>query len=52
MIVVPDEQWAGALYQLHEIDQEMLIEQYALVIDRQIAEMWRDAFCWRLVALA
>jgi len=52
VIVVPDGQWAGTLCQLHEIDQDMLVQQYALVMDQQIAELWRDTFRWHLVTLA
>ncbi|MGA2595094.1 MAG: hypothetical protein ABSH32_34800 [Bryobacteraceae bacterium] len=51
-IVVPDGQWADALCQLHQIDQDMLVQQYSLVIDQQIAELWRDTFRWQLVTLA
>jgi len=51
VIVVPSAHWEDALQRLHDTDQDVLVDIYAQVIDQQIAELWRDTFRWRIVAL-
>jgi hypothetical protein len=53
VIVVPSAKWARELRRSHETDQNILIDQYAVVLDdRQIAEMFRDSFDWHVVPLS
>jgi hypothetical protein len=51
VIIVPNEQWAKELRRLHDVDQDMIIELYAKAVDQEIAEIWRETFPWRVVAL-
>jgi hypothetical protein len=51
VIVVPNDQWTAALLRVHDDKQDIEIQQYALVMDRQIAELWREDFRWRVVPL-
>jgi hypothetical protein len=50
-IVVPNNEWAVALRRAHDNDQDMLVEQYAQVIDSTVAELFRDAFSWHVIPL-
>ncbi len=51
VVIVPNEKWASALRRSHDAEQEMIVEQYATVIDRQIAELWRQPFLWHIAPL-
>jgi hypothetical protein len=51
VIVVPNEQWANRLRRVHDGGQDMIVELYAGAIDREIAEMWREKFPWRVFSL-
>ncbi|SRR6266567_4662504 len=50
-IVVPDEQWVNELRRIHDADQDMTVELYAQAVDRELAELWREEFRWRVVPL-
>ncbi len=50
-IVLPSAEWASLLLNLHEDEQDMMVEAYATVLDRNIAEQFRDPFLWHLVTL-
>ena len=50
-IIVPDERWTDALYSTHNADQDYLVEQYSLVIERDIAECLRTPFRWHVMPL-
>jgi hypothetical protein len=51
VIVVPNEECATALLRFHDDDQDIEIQQYALMMDEQIAELWREDFRWRVAPL-
>jgi hypothetical protein len=51
VVVVPDDDWANALLRSHDDEQDIDIQQYALVMDPQIAELWREDFRWLVVPL-
>ena len=50
-IVVPNEEWAYALRRSHDAEQDMVVEQYATAIGRQVAELWREPFLWHIAPL-
>jgi hypothetical protein len=51
VIVVPNDEWAAALRRSNHAEQDMDVELYALVIERDIAELWRGPFRWHIVTL-
>jgi hypothetical protein len=42
--------WSHYVRLLHH-DHDMIVEQYAQAVERDFAEMWRERFSWRVVAL-
>lgn len=50
-IVVPNEKWADELRRKHDVHQDVTVESYSQVMDREIAELWREKFPWRVVPL-
>jgi len=51
VIVVPSADWASALRRSHHAEQDMDVELYSMVIEREIAELWREPFRWHIVTL-
>ena len=51
VIVVPNDQWVGALRRSHDAEQDIDVEMYAMVVEREIAELWREPLRWHVVAL-
>ena len=51
IIVVPNNQWIDALRDGHDAEQDIDVELYSMVMEKEIAELWRKAFRWRVVAL-
>jgi len=51
VVVVPNNQWLGALRRTHDAEQDMKVELYAQVIERENAEFWREPFRWHVVTL-
>lgn len=51
VIIVPSDKWVDALEREHAAGQNTGIERYAQMIEREIAEMWRGAFPWRVMTL-
>ena len=47
-VIVPDREWAERLRQDHAHDQDRCVAQYSLVLDDQLAEMFRKEFAWTL----
>jgi hypothetical protein len=51
VIVVPNDEWAVALLRSHDAEQDMDVELYSMVIERELAELWREPFRWHVVTL-
>jgi hypothetical protein len=47
-ILVPSREWAGELIREHENEQNYDVEMYSLVLDRSLAEQYREDFPWRI----
>lgn len=50
-IVLPDGGWASLLQSLHEDEQDIDVQLYALALDEQIADQLRETFLWHVVTL-
>ena len=50
-IVVPERSWADHIIEAYDEQQDFLIEEYALVLGRSIAEQYRETFSWPVVIL-
>jgi hypothetical protein len=51
VIVVPDSRWRDFLIQSHDDEQDFQVELYTTIMGRQIAELYREDFQWRVVSL-
>lgn len=45
-IVVPNQEWAERIVQEHVTNEDYKIMEYSLIIDEEIAEMYREDFKW------
>lgn len=50
-IVVPEDVWAEVLLAEHYAQQDTKVYQYSQIIDKHLAEQYRDDFPWRIIAL-
>jgi hypothetical protein len=50
-VVLPNREWWDLLADIHETEQEWIVEAYATVLDREIAESARAPFRWEVVTL-
>jgi len=50
-IVVPNHEWAARLVEDHEGQQNLIVLEYAQVIDGNLAEQYREGFPWRIFVL-
>lgn len=51
VIVLPDRAWETRLRDVFRTQQDWQVEQYAQVLDRTIAEQYREDFPWRVASL-
>jgi hypothetical protein len=51
-IVLPDSDWVARLIEAHDATQDAEVEMYAQVLDRGLAEQYRNGMPWRIVSLA
>ena len=51
VIVLPNGEWSELLREIHGSEQDMVVEAYATVLEREIAEQLRDPFLWHIVTL-
>jgi hypothetical protein len=50
-IVVPNQEWSALLLDIHDFEEDTMVEAYATVFEREIAEQFRDPFLWHVVTL-
>ena len=50
-IVLPSKEWASALLQRHDDEQDLMVELYANAMEREDAELWREPFRWHMEVL-
>ena len=51
IVVVPNLQWRSLIKEAHEYERNIEVELYATVLEREIAEQFRNPFSWRIVTL-
>lgn len=50
-IVVPNQYWAERIMRKYNIDEDYKIMQYSMVMDEEIAELYREDFKWTIYRL-
>lgn len=50
-LVVPSSEWAEQLIRDHEDEVDYRVRQYSLIMDEEVAEMYREPFKWNLLTL-
>jgi hypothetical protein len=45
-VIVPSYDWVDRLQDDHQRDEDFKIEQYSLIFDEEMAEMYREEFPW------
>jgi len=50
-VVVPSSEWAQHLVRDHEEWEDYRVRQYSVIMDTQLAEMYREPFKWNLLTL-
>ncbi len=50
-IILPDRRWARLLIDEHNTEQDRLIQMYSLMLDDEIAEVYRYPFEWDVVTV-
>lgn len=50
-LVLPDGAWLDRLVDAHHEQQEWRVYEYSFVVDRQLAELYREPFEWRVFLL-
>ena len=51
IFVVPNDQWVDALRDGYDAAQDLDVQLYSMVMEKEIAELWRQPFRWRVVTL-
>lgn len=50
-IIVPSREWAEALFDEHQAEQDFQVLQYSQIMDEDIAEQYRYLYPWHFVIL-
>lgn len=49
VVVVPERSWYEALLAEHQAGQDAMVEMYSQVIDKKLAEQYREGFPWKVM---
>ena len=51
-LVVPGEDWAQRMIDEHDVEQEFQVQEYSMMLDESLAELYREDFPWTVYWLA